>query len=481
MDAGGWLFRIATGCCGVMLLAVVGCSGHTEKGDVMINAYRSCNYALAVPEAQLRVEKSAGSHNELIWLLEAGTVARAAGEYALSNELYEQADAIVTHYESQPPISIKDETGAMVTNQAQLTYRGRAYDAIMLNTYKALNCMQLGDLDGARVELNRAYERQRQAVEANAKRIAKAEEEAAEEKDKYDAEQAKADPKFQADYQEAYGDLEDPGFDETYSAYTNYVNPLTEFVQALYFMAAAVDASDLERGVHSMQRVAGMSDQNTFIKEDVALADSAANGTPLPPITYVVFETGMAPYRKTIRIDIPVFIAGKYSGGVDYVGAAFPRLAYHDDYLANLQVATVDGQVATQLLCSMDAVVKRDFKNELPTVITKTLISTGIKAGAAYGVNMATRNDEVVNIIARVGTGLYQVAMNQADERTWMTLPKQFQYCRFYTPGDAAVTIIDPATAGPHTVQLDPDKVNVVWVKSNAPGSPLGVSHFTLP
>ena len=38
-------------------------------------------------------------------------------------------------------------------------------------------------------------------------------------------------------------------------------------------------------------------------------------------------------------------------------------------------------------LASMDSVVGQAFKNEPPTIITKTLISTAVKAAAAYGVN----------------------------------------------------------------------------------------------
>lgn len=68
-------------------------------------------------------------------------------------------------------MKVGSEIGASFTNLANLPYRGRAYDKIMLNTYKALNHMQLGDLEAARVELNRSLQRQRDAVDENAKRI----------------------------------------------------------------------------------------------------------------------------------------------------------------------------------------------------------------------------------------------------------------------------------------------------------------------
>jgi len=60
---------------------------------------------------------------------------------------------------------------------------GYAYDKVMMNAYKALNYIQLGDRDAARVELNRALQRQRDAVADNAKRIEAAQEEAKAAKD----------------------------------------------------------------------------------------------------------------------------------------------------------------------------------------------------------------------------------------------------------------------------------------------------------
>ncbi|MCC6683389.1 MAG: hypothetical protein IT445_21035 [Phycisphaeraceae bacterium] len=477
--SGGLTLRIIVGCYALALLAALGgCAGYTKKADSMLATYRGGDCATALAEAQGMVNE-ADKRDKLIWLLEAGTVARTAGHYEQSNALFDQADEILTEYEQKPEVSITAETGATVTTQALLPYRGRTYDAIMLNTYKALNYMQLGNLDAARVELNRAYERQRLAVEANAKRIEKAKDEAEKEKGSYDVERARQDEKFQGQFDAAYGDLSDPAEQAEYEPYANYVNPLSEFVQGLFFMTAAADASDLERGAKSMQRVAGMAQHNPFVAEDLALSDKAANGEKMPPLTYVIYETGLAPYRKTIRIDIPVFVAGQYSGGVDYVGAAFPDLEDNDDYLPAIQVATAEGRVQPRLLCSMDRVIKQDFKNELPIVITQTLISTGVKAGTAYGANEATKGDALANAFTRIGTSLYQVGMNQADERTWTTLPKQFQYCRFYTPQDGQAVIQSGSL--PQTLSLDPSKVNVVWARSVAAGSPLQICQFSLP
>lgn len=479
MQEGGVVMKRGAAALAIAVMVLGGCAGHTSKAQRILSAYRAGDMQTALIEAQERVDGSVDSQNELIWLLEAGSVARAAGDYEKSNEYFDRADELLTDFESKPQVSISAESLAMVSNQSELPYRGRTYDGVMLNTYKALNYLAMGDTNGARVELNRAYERQRLAVENNAKRIEAAEAKAKEEG--VDIAKAQQDDRFRQQFAEHFGEYEDPDTVGQYAPYANYVNPLTEFVQSLYFMAAAYDASDLERAAKSMQRVAGMAQDNPYVVEDLALAEKAANGSPLPPVTYVVFETGVAPHRDTIRIDLPIFLLGRHSGGVDYVGAAFPVLKTDDAYRGDIEVVTADGPAHPQMLCSMDRVIKQDFKNELPLVITKTLISTTVKAAAAYGMNEATKSDQMVNLFTRIGTTTYQAAMNQADERTWLTLPKQFRYARFPTPADGTATVYDAADGAEHVVELDPGKVNVVWIKSVSPTTPLLVSSFALP
>ena len=41
------------------------------------------------------------------------------------------------------------------------------------------------------------------------------------------------------------------------------------------------------------------------------MAERISNGEPVAPVTYVLFESGMAPKREEIRIDIPVLAIRK--------------------------------------------------------------------------------------------------------------------------------------------------------------------------
>ena len=109
-------------------------------------------------------------------------------------------------YEEQAKVKVGSEVGASLTNLSALPYRGRAYDKVLINAYKALNYMQLGEFDKARVELNRALQRQKDAVAENEKRIADAQDTAQKAKNgevkdengksaSYDSDKAVQDPK----------------------------------------------------------------------------------------------------------------------------------------------------------------------------------------------------------------------------------------------------------------------------------------------
>ena len=464
-------------CVQALLIAAVagflatGCKTYEQRNSAVKNWHMG-NLTNALVEAKLKVEKNANNKDTVIWQLELGAIQRANGQYDDSNKTFDTAQAKIDDYEAKAKVRVGQETGALLSNQAEMDYEGRSYDGIMLNTYKALNYLELGEPDKARPELIRAYQRQQDAVEENKKRIEKVQEEAAKSKDKAAMDKAESDPTFQAQMQGTnYANL------NSLKAYTDYVNPFTVYLDGLYFMANATDGSDLERAHKSFERVAGFVGDNQYIKADLATVNDLINTKPLVPTTYVIFETGCAPVRDQIRIDIPIIVTK-----VSYVGAAFPKLRPHGNYIPDLTVM-VNGTnaAATTLLCDMDSIIGLDFKNEMPVVITKTIAATVTKAIAAYAVNQAAnQQNAMVGLFAQISTAIYQGAVNIADERTWTTLPKQFEFCRLPTPADRKIELVLPGGLQKIPVTIGDGTLNLVYVKSINTTSPLLVTQIKL-
>lgn len=460
---------------GIHLMLLAGVAGLLATGcqtyKAPMSSWRQGNVIEAAKEFTVKAESNQTNKNTIIWRLEQGAALRAAGQYRESVAAFDAAEGRINEYDQQAKTSISSETGALLSNQANLPYKGRDYDKVMLNAYKALNYLQLGEADNARKEFFRASVRQKDAEENNKRRIEKSEQAIEDLKDSKEkgaaggkemADKASADPQFQQKMASEYGYLD--GF----PAKAVYVNPFVYYVSGLYFLTATNgDKLDLSLARDAFRFTLGSIGENKFIQQDLEMVDKALNGTPIPPTTYVIFETGCAPERGQIRIPIPLFLAGVQN--VPYVGATFPTLKKQGGQLPSLNITAAGANESTLLLASMDSAVAQDFKNELPSIITKTLVSACIKAAASYGVNKSMEKQDVwAKLAVKVAMTIAQLAMDIADTRTWNTLPKEFQFCRIPTPPDRKIELSGPNGESRTSVTVEDGLVNLVYVKSTS-------------
>jgi len=472
-----------------------GCN-YNQKIDGVVTTYEQGRFSESAQLAQKIASDAAKekSQSQVVFRLEQGATARTAGDLKASNKAFEAAHVIVDKFDYDPDFKVTRETAAALTNLSTLEYRGYAYDGIMLNTYMALNYLELGQIDAARVEINRIYRRQATAVDRFRKRIDKRQEEIAKDRKdnagRADSAKSESSSQVQQSLQQAYGDQYDPKVTKKYKdlqAYRDYVNPFSEYLRGLFYLHCGETSADAEKALIALKRVSGLlvktSNVLPYIEADIAAAETYANGGKLSPVTYVFFETGLAPKREAITIQIPVFIynIAIQDTGVDYVGAAFPKLEKRGGHLSQLLVRSSDGQsYSTSTLSDMDAIVTREFKNELPLIITKTIIATVTKAAIAYGLNEATKDDEWANILTRVSTTIYQASQAQADLRTWQTLPKKIQIARLPSPADGKLTLTGAGGSVIGSVMVKPNAINVVHVRSVQENVAPVIRQFTL-
>jgi hypothetical protein len=429
-----------------------GCSHYQNDSDRLIADWSVGNYIGAANFSQQKVTDS-GKTDRVLWLLEEGASMRAAGNLEQSQVVLEEARVLMREYADGPSVSLTNEAGALITNLASLPYRGTTYDRVMVCVYKALNAVQLHRYEDARVEFNRILSEQRDAVQRNAERIEKEQKKLA---NRESRETAKAEKdKLSSLY------VQTPGLE----AFANYVNPYATFLEGIYFSYFGVDGSDLERARFSLQRAYDMNPSNPYIAEDLAAANQRVAGKRPSPVTHVIVENGFGPYKKGVRLDLPVFIVSK---DVPYVGMNFPSLEFRPDPVHRYQVATQEHLVHTEMLSSMDRIISAEFNQELPLVITKTIVAATAKAAAQYALREATKNAGLMGALVQVGGVIYQVAMNEADLRIWSTLPKEVLYTRVPTPENGVIRIAPAgmlsAEAG-LSIQVTPGKSNIVYLR----------------
>ncbi|HWB53898.1 MAG TPA: hypothetical protein VG722_06885 [Tepidisphaeraceae bacterium] len=471
---------LATLCVCFLSLALAGCGAeyrHDVKG-ITLN-YQHGQYAAAADEANAAVHDAAkkDKRDQLIFLLEAGDADRLANRVPLSTQMFDKSYDLFSYYDQLAKTRISKEATSAFLNQAALDYEGTGYDRIMANVYTALNYLDQGDKDNARIEIHRIADSQRRNEQRWADKLKQSEQVAKE--NNADVSRAEQDPKVKQGTGELLSDFntsEDQAALQNLSPKAVYDNPYAEYLQGLFYLYSTAPG-DREVGRVALRNAAGMMQGNSYAVEDAHLSESAANGATLPPRTYVIFETGMAPKRVPVQIFIPVFLRN----GANAIAIAFPCLKKVDLAERYLSISAGSHTYQTRMLADMDAIVAREFKNDLPIIITRAVISATVKAAANYAADEATRNS---NGFVRIGTELsmltYQAVTNEADVRTWRTLPKYVELASFPTPADGILNLSLPEGTPVPSVKVTPGKSTLVWVRCPSIMSSCVVRTFEL-
>ena len=447
------------------LIPLSGCKSYKGQTNDIKASYQQGQFEKAKDAFVKQAEKKSKTRDALVWKLEEASALRTANYLKESTKALEEADAMISEFEEKADTRLGQETISAFTNPANITYEGWTSEHIMVSTYLALNSIIAGETDKARVYLNKAYQRQRDAVEKNAKRIEKEQEEIAKQEN---ASSAISDAGVSSKVSGLYGGL------DKLAPIGDYVNPFTSYLRGLFFMYNAADSSDLETAVKSLQQTSAFAKDNTYVQKDLETAEKLANGGSLQQsVTYVIFENGQGPYLEQVRVDLPLPI----SGGIYPANVAFPVFKTYGNQNNRLKAATENGSAETQLISSMDDVFGADFNSEKNRITSRIIAGVVIKQAASIAANQAL--DQTGNAFAKIGGGLAlsaaQTALNVADTRSWTLLPGNFQVCCIPTPENKTLKITESSGKQSETVQLSDDGINLVYVQSVAPGLKMNV------
>ena len=145
------------------------CSHHDS-----LQSFNKYYYGGNDEKAYKYAKDKAGKSGDVLWNLQAGVSAFTSHQEDTLN-LLEQGETLFSKYESEGLMGgIFGSVGSVLVNENIRDYRGNIYEGVMFNYYKALNAMRMGDYALARVEFNRANDRQRRAKEYFRKDIQKA-------------------------------------------------------------------------------------------------------------------------------------------------------------------------------------------------------------------------------------------------------------------------------------------------------------------
>ena len=454
----------------LLILFTSGCASMAHKKELSAfnDLYSSGQYIEAAnTEIKEKGEKKANP-SKLLQSLQAAAALRYAQQYQQSSSLFDECEDIIKHHNEQiMAADAASNVGAVLVNDAVLDYRGREYDGVMVNTYKALNFWKEGKNDLARIEFNRALDRQRRAKERFAAEIAKLKEDLAKKQEEENKKaQAKnnnvplmdinknvENPEIDSILQEKYSNLYE------FKTYPDFINPFTTYIAGLFFMSEG----DYSKSTTLLKEAYGMVDNNSTVADDFATVEGMI-GEQKNNIqhTWIIFENGLGPEIKEFRVDLPILL---FTDKVKYTGIALPKLIFRDQAFSHLTINTSTNKaVQTSVLSSMDRVVQTEFKKRYPATVTRAITSTLIKTFVQYYAQKEFGD------LAGFAAALYQGATTAADIRIWTALPKEFQIAKINTPNNGVI-ILETPTGGKINVTVPQNSNSLVYIKIPTSGA----------
>ena len=460
------------------ILPITGACGtsHRMKAEDFNQAYMAGNYCQAADV--MTGEKICGETKPenidnpgLLEALNGGSAVWDCNRYEVSLKLFDFADKDIYGDDKASVVTDAGKTTtAVLANSSVLDYQPMIMDGIYLSSYKILNYLAVGDKEGARNEVNRAYLRQQNAAERFRKEIEEAKESAAEEAEDLDEEALESAEESSKEIISEYNQQ----FSQ-WKGYKNYLNPYTTYLSGLYFLGNSTGAGDNETAVTYLKRVRGMASLNRFVKEDLKLAENAASGQlsfkKNKPAVWVIFENGMVADFEEFRIDLPVFIATNQVKMVDF---AIPRPRVRSEAYPNIAVSFGSGkQVKTQLLADVDRMFISEYNKKFPLILSQAIASMTAKAAMQY---VAQKE---LGDLGGISMAAYSMITTSADLRSWYALPKNVQLAKIANAKGGVMNIFANGEKLAEA-EVPAGKNSIVYVRIPAAGAVPAVTVINL-
>jgi len=386
-------------------------------------------------------KKKAPKQRDILYYFEKGELLRLNGEYAQSRDVWRQADDMIQSWET----SFTNNRGSLrlyMLNDRVLRYYGRDYEKVFLSTKLMLNHIMLDDIENARVEMKKTYER-----ETFIKNFRKLEEV------NIHKEVEKMLFKFDASDLQASGypmeRLDDP---EVNALGNGYQNAFAHYLAGYYFeMMGEPSLSD--PGYHNALE---LQPDSTLIRAKT----QGKQPEPAPNEVDVLFvvESGQAPAWKSVTIPLPITKEKKPI----IMLLSFPVIISSGVYTpASLNVAGKDLPVET--IVNVDTMAKRQLKDMMPSIINRARLRGHTKVSFQKSArwNLGGRWWEKLVVKAIVAT-------EKADERTWRTLPARLSIARAILPEGEHVIEFRTAKGIYRGTIVVGGKVNIVPIRITA-------------
>lgn len=426
-----------------ILLAASGCGSagkHYVQADKSLLVHNYQGADAAIKEA----EDEYGDKSRVLYGMDRGMTLHLAGDYKQSNLLLEQSDEEVERLYTR---KIRTETAAFMTNDNVLPYEGDPYEQVMINVVKALNYAMLGLWQESLVEARRIDHR----LNVLSDRV----------KDKSAYREDGFARYLTGILYESTGDVNN-AFIAYRKAYETYESMrgwsrVGEPAQLQSDLLRTADALHLTSEFAAYERAfPGVPWQSSQAQQNLAQV-------------VVISYNGRAPRKEDQFLDLPISMdalqlvlinraltnpntpqnraadTALYGLNGRVVRVALPRLVPQPTHVP-VDLVTLDAasgapvSVKTEPVQNVTALAEKALSERLPGVAVKAVARAATKYAMAEAATRGSqsaagqKNADWVGLLVSLIAHGYAVASEEADKRSWRTLPDQIHLARRWVP-----------------------------------------------
>ena len=424
----------------------------------MVELLVAGNAAGALEFAEKKHASTSGMGDELVWLLECGSLQFYLGDYEAALDSFRLCESLIEEYDERALISLTDtgeEAAAVLSNENALPYRGWCRDRIALGIFKSLAYLGVGKEEAFRAQVKRLREEHKKIqedyqkfFEAEKKRL---EQERA--KNQEAARRASSKEYLNDPRNAAFAQSMEETAEVAHRGYSNFLNPLSLFLSGLALMRdGAWDNARIE-----FERLYQALPNNPQAKQYYVTALRRSGRTVPRELA------GVVPFDFPLERDcVYVLFAHDLSASFEQETIYFPLMiawpicVYHPAMLPSMTVQAGGRSYTAHVIADMDGILAQEFNKRMPARIVRTLTYALIKE-AAYIATMESMNRSMNDsnskgmtmLATAVAYKTYQAMFNTADTRGWFILPKEICLTQFPMPADRTVAFQGIPSPGP--------------------------------
>ncbi|MFP4467140.1 MAG: COG3014 family protein [Candidatus Goldiibacteriota bacterium] len=354
-------------------------------------------------------------HHELLYYFDKGAVLQMLEEYRESTDYLEKAELMIEELYTK---SATQHLSSFLTNDMNLPYEGEDFEQVMVNIMKALNFMYMGDFEGARVEARKVNNRLNLLA------------------DKYEEDHIYREDPF-ARYLSAIAYEAAGTRQELNGAYIDYKRCYRTYKKHAEIYGTQVPHSiktDILRTAHALgrrQELAAYKDE-FGIERFETYAMSRKRGE----VILIIYD-GFAPYKKSVKKRMPT---KDKKGKKFFVSVAFPKFITRGYFVRGASLTAGGKAYTSSIAADIAKMAVKNLEHKNTLIAVKAVARATAKYLAARAISDNGKN-QTLSIL----TGFYNEMSEQADTRSWRTLPARFHVMRV------------PLKKGEHSIDLNLD------------------------